>query len=122
MSRTRSPHHCIFKGVLNRAVNLITNILNSRVLAHNQSLIEIGFFSLSINAVIVSISKQETKSQKGMLLPFCVKSHKSQFLPDSLDNILHAEIKLTTHDSGVRFTGKSIKEFKADAINLVVDV
>jgi hypothetical protein len=35
---------------------------------------------------------------------------------------LHAEIKFTTHDGCVRLTGKGVKEFEADAVDLVVDV
>jgi len=57
-----------------------------------------------------------------MFLPFCVKSHESQFLPDTLNDVLHAKIKLTTHDSCVRLTGERIKELETDAINLVVDI
>ena len=56
------------------------------------------------------------------LLPFRVESHQSQFLPNTLHDILHTKIKFTTHDSCVRFTGKGIEELEANAIDLVVDV
>ena len=120
MSRTCSPHHGVFESVLDRTVNLITDVLDTRVRAYNQRLVEIGLFSLSVDAHIVSIVIERLTLEH--FLPFCVESHKSQFLPDTFNDILHTEIKLTTHDGCVRLAGKGVKELQTNAINLVVYV
>lgn len=57
-----------------------------------------------------------------MNAPLCVDSDQSELLPASVYDVLHAEIKLTTHDCCVWFPGKAVKMLEANGIDLVVDV
>lgn len=51
MSRTSTPYKRIFERVLECAMHLITNILNTRVAADDKCLVEIGVNSFSLEIV-----------------------------------------------------------------------
>lgn len=48
MSRTRSPYKRILERIFESTMNLVTNILNSRVTADDECLVEIGVDAFSI--------------------------------------------------------------------------
>lgn len=53
MSGTCPPYQGILERLLQRPVNLIADILDRRVTSHDQRLIEIGFFALSVLETLV---------------------------------------------------------------------
>ena len=57
-----------------------------------------------------------------MSLPLGIDPHQLQLLPAPLDNVLDAQIELTTHDDGIGFAGELVEEVEANGVDLVVDV
>ena len=99
-------------------MNLIAYILNRRIIPHDQRLAKVWLNTLSVDGS----AKIRQACWYDQSLPFCIYSHQAEFLPASLDNVLHSEVKFAGHDSCVGLARELVEEVKADAINLVVYV
>lgn len=66
--------------------------------------------------------KARKEGRKEGSIPFRVEPDQSQFFPDPIDHVLHAEIELTTHHGSVGLMREFVQEVQADAIDLVVHV
>lgn len=100
MPRARTPHKRILERILQTPMNLITNILNRRFLAHNQRLREVR-----INALALRIDAQET-----------------QVLPATVHHVRDTHVELAGHDDGLGLAGERVEEVEGDGVDLVVDV
>jgi len=98
--RTRTPDQRILEAVLQRPVDRIADILNVAALSDDERLVETRLNTLALG----------------------VNAHELEFFPTPLDNFLDSEIKLTRHDSCVRFARKVVEMLQADAVDFVVDV
>ena len=100
MLRTRSPDKRILKGILQRPVNLITDIFDSRVLSDDQRLVEIWQIAVAL----------------------CVDTQQVELLPAPLDNIIDSKVLRTRHDASLWLACQRIEEFEGDSVDLVVGI
>lgn len=104
MSGTDTPDQCVFERLLQCPVDLVTDILDRGVAAYDQSLTEIGLFTLSVEV----LDKEKDKSFnwiESSILPFGVYPDKSQFFPDPIHHLLDAKVEFTAHHSSIGFAG-----------------
>jgi hypothetical protein len=100
MPCTRAPHQRILERLLERAMHLITHILNRTPLAHNQCFTKI----------------------RRHALPLRIYPDQRKFLPTPIHDILNPEIELAAHYHGVRFAREFVEVRDADGVDFVVDV
>lgn len=79
-------------------MHLVADILDSRILPHNEGLRKIRFYTFA----------------------FGVYPHQVQLLPGAFNNVADTEIKLAGHDDGMVFVSELVEEFHADTVDLVV--
>lgn len=100
MPRARAPHQRILEALLQRAMHLVTHVLDGAVLSHDQGFAEVGLHAL----------------------PLRVYPHEVQLLPGAVDDVADAEVELAGHDNRVVFVRELIEELHRDAVDFVVDV
>lgn len=100
MPGARAPHQRILEALLQRAMHLVTHVLDGAVLSHDQGFAEVGLHAL----------------------PLRVYPHEVQLLPGAVDDVADAEVELAGHDNCVVFVRELIEELHRDAVDFVVDV
>jgi hypothetical protein len=100
MSRARAPHKRVLECLLERAMHLITHILNRATAPYNQRLTEIRHDALALG----------------------VNADQGKFLPAAVHDVLNAQVKLARHDDRVGFAGELVQMRDADGVDFVVDV
>lgn len=120
MYRAYSPHERILERVLNRAMDLIADVLDRRLVPHNQRFREIGFDSFPVTMYEHGIRCMIRAQEKS--LPFGIDTDQSKHVPASLNYILDTQIQFAAHNACVRFPSELVQEVQTHAVNLVIDI